>query len=120
MVVESALTDGDRSAGELLFDQRDVTRRVELRGVVRMNSGRRENKAGMGEGDRRRGSCRRRRLADADNRQRARGAGAGDYLVAVAVEDRVREVGVAVDEDRLPSILRGHFRSIHRRIGAAT
>ena len=60
------------------------------------------------------------RFADADDRLRARGAGAGDYLVAVAVEGRVREVGVAVDEDRLPSILRGHFRSIHRRIGAAT
>ena len=29
----------------------------------------------------------------------ARVAGAGDYLVAVAGERRVREVGVAVDED---------------------
>ena len=42
------------------------------------------------------------------------------FFWILRVERRVREVGVAVDEDRLPSILRGHFRSIHRRIGAAT
>jgi hypothetical protein len=29
-------------------------------------------------------------------------------------------VGVAVDEYGLPSTLRGHLRSIHRRIGEAT
>jgi hypothetical protein len=29
-------------------------------------------------------------------------------------------VGVAVDEDDLPSVRRGHFRSIHSRMGAAT
>jgi len=45
--------------------------------------------------DRRRGE----RFPDADNRLRARIAGAGDYRVAVAGERRVREVGVAVDED---------------------
>ena len=39
------------------------------------------------------------RLTNADDRLRARGAGALDYLVAVAVERRVREVGVTVDED---------------------
>ena len=39
------------------------------------------------------------RLPDADDRQRARVAGARDYRVAVAGEGRVREVGVAVDED---------------------
>ena len=39
------------------------------------------------------------RLADADDSRRARSAGAGDYRVAVAGERRVREVGVAVDED---------------------
>jgi hypothetical protein len=39
------------------------------------------------------------RLADADDSRRARSAGAGDYRVAVAGEGRVREVGVAVDED---------------------
>jgi hypothetical protein len=120
VVVEPALTDGNRSADEALFDQRNVTRRVELSGIVGMDSGRRENEAGIGLSDRRRGGCRCRRFADADDRLRARSSGAGDYLVAVAVEGRVREVGVAVDEDRLPSILRGHFRSIHRRIGAAT
>src|SRR6266540_2259875 len=73
-------------------------------------------------GDSGSGSRRVRRFADADDRLRARGAGAGDYLVAVAVEGRVREVGVAVDEADLAraSVLRGHFRSIHIRTGAAT
>ena len=47
------------------------------------------------------GGNRRRRegLPDADDRERARIAGARDYRVAVAGEGRVREVGVAVDED---------------------
>ena len=120
MVVEPALADGDGSALHAFFDERNVTRGVELRRIVRMDSGRRENEAGIGERDRRRGGGRCRRFADADDRLRARGAGARDYLVAVAVEGRVREVGVAVDEDRLPSVLRGHFRSIHRRMGEAT
>jgi hypothetical protein len=39
------------------------------------------------------------RFPDADDRPRARFAGARDYRVAVAGERRVREVGVAVDED---------------------
>ena len=63
---------------------------------------------------------RQQRLTDADDRLRARIAGAGNYLVAVAVERRVREVGVAVDEDVRVPVLRGHLRSIQRSIGAAT
>ncbi len=43
--------------------------------------------------------CRLERLSDADDSRRARIAGAGDYRVAVAVERRFCEVGVAVDED---------------------
>ena len=43
--------------------------------------------------------CRRERFTDADYRPRARDAGAAYYRVAVAVERRVREVGVTVDED---------------------
>lgn len=65
--------------------------------------------------------CRcRQRLANAHHRVRARVAGAEDYLVAVAVERRVREVGVAVDEDVRVPVLRGHLRSIQRSTGAAT
>ena len=59
-------------------------------------------------------------FADADDRSRARLAGARDYRVAVAGERRVREVGVAVDEDRRASVRRGHLRSIQRSTGAAT
>ena len=60
------------------------------------------------------------RFTDTNYGNRARVAGAGDYRVAVAGERRVREVGVAVDEDRRASVLRGHLRSIQRRTGAAT
>jgi hypothetical protein len=59
-------------------------------------------------------------FTDANYCDRARIAGAGNYLVAVAGERRVREVGVAVDEDRRASVLRGHLRSIQRRTGDAT
>ena len=62
----------------------------------------------------------RQRFTNADDGSRARVAGAGDYVVAVAVERRVREVGVAVDEDGRAPVLRGHLRSIQRRTGAAT
>jgi hypothetical protein len=85
-----------------------------------MDAGRRENIAGIFSGalgsDR---GCTK-RLTDADDGDRPRNAGAGYYLVAVAGERRVREVGVAVDEDRRASVLRGHLRSIQRRTGAAT
>jgi hypothetical protein len=60
------------------------------------------------------------RLAYADDGRRARIAGAGDYRVAVAGEGRVREVGVAVDEDLRAPAWRGHLRSIQRSTGAAT
>lgn len=62
----------------------------------------------------------RQRLPNADDGNRARIAGAIDYLVAVAGEGRVREVGVAVDEDGRAPVLRGHLRSIQRSTGAAT
>jgi hypothetical protein len=87
---------------------------------MRMDARGRVNESGLGLRYPRRGGGRVERLADADDSFGARGAGAGDYLVAVAVEGRFREVGVAVDEPDRPSTLRGHFRSIHRRIGAAT
>ena len=64
-----------------------------------MDAGRRKHKPRVisraGGGDRRGID----RFTDAHDRQGARLAGAGDYLAAVAGERRVREVGVAVDED---------------------
>ena len=85
-----------------------------------MDSGRRKNEAGILArvfSRERRGL---QRLPDADDGCRARIAGAGDYRVAVAGERRIREVGVAVDEDRRASVLRGHLRSIQRSTGPAT
>jgi len=85
-----------------------------------MDSGGGKNESGMirstlGGSDRR---CE--RFPDADDGPRARDAGARDYRVAIAGERRVREVGVAVDEDGREPVLRGHLRSIQRSTGAAT
>lgn len=85
-----------------------------------MYAGRREYEAGIVVGDRRGGGRRFEGLTNADNRDRARNPGAGNYLVAVAGERRVREVGVAVDEDWRAPVCRGHLRSIQRSTGAAT
>jgi hypothetical protein len=120
MIVESALADRDGRFREDLAQLRHVARGVKRGCVVRMYSRGRKDEAWVVRralgGDRRR----RERFPDADDRQRARLAGARDYRVAVAGEGRVREVGVAVDEDGRVLVLRGHLRSIQRSTGAAT
>jgi hypothetical protein len=98
VIVESALADR-HGLFEQLAQPRYVARGVKRGCVVGMYSGGRKDEPGIVRralgGNRR---CRE-RLPDADDRQRARIAGARDYRVAVAGERRVREVGVAVDED---------------------
>lgn len=99
VIVESALADRDRRVPEELAQPGNVAPLVERRGVVRMDSRRRENKTRIfGRAFSREGRYLE-RLSDADDSPRARIAGAGDYRVAVAGEGRVREMGVAVDED---------------------
>ena len=120
MVVEAALADGDCAAADHFLNAGNVTLCIEIRGIVRMHAGGKKDETGVATRDSRRSGGRVKRLADADDSLRARFAGASGYRVAVAVEGRVREVGVAVDEDDLPSVRRGHFRSIHSRTGAAT
>jgi hypothetical protein len=99
MIVEAALSHGDRAAEEKVAELRDVALRVEGRSVVRVDSGGWENESSVFRGVLRRDRSRGDGLTDADDGDRARIAGAGDYRVAVAGERRVREVGVAVDED---------------------
>lgn len=99
MIVQAALSDGNRGVSEQRMQAWNVARLIELRGVVRMDASGREYETwicGSHIGSRCR-DCQ--RLADTDDGSRARIAGASDYLVAVAGERRVREVGVAVDED---------------------
>ena len=120
MIVESALADRYAGLFEQLAQPRNVARGVKRGCVVGMYSGSGKDEPGIVRralGGHRR--CRE-RLTDADDRQRARLAGARDYRVAVAGEGRVREVGVAVDEDWRAPVLRGHLRSIQRSTGAAT
>jgi len=119
MVIEPALADGNSGSQERA-QLRDVARFVERGGVVRMNPRRREYKARILRRVFRRERRCLQRLPDADDSRRARVAGACDYLAAVAVERRVCEVGMAVDEGGRAPVLRGHFRSIQRSTGAAT
>ena len=99
MIVETTFADSDGAVSEQLAQLRQVALRAEAGGVVRMDSGRREKKAriilGKLAGDLRG----RERFTNTDDSSRARIASAGDYVVAVAAERRVREVGVTVDED---------------------
>jgi hypothetical protein len=120
MVVEAALTHRDRRAAKEGAKLGDVAGCVEAGRVVWMDSSGSENESAILRGELRGNVRCRQRLTDAEDRNRARLAGAGDYLVAVAGERRVREVGVAVDEDTLAPVLRGHLRSIQRSTGAAT
>lgn len=64
--------------------------------------------------------CRPATGTDADYCAGPSDAGPLDYLVAVAVERRVGEVRVAVDEVWNAAVLRGHLRSIHNNTGLAT
>lgn len=99
VIIEAALTYGDRSVKKQRAELRNVTPCIEVRRVVRMDTRGRENKSGVLRGALsrdRRGSD---GFTDADDPDRARTAGAGYYCVAVAGERRVREVGVAVEED---------------------
>jgi len=120
MVVEPTLSDGHRRPTQESAKLRHIAVSVEAGRVVWMDAGGSENESAIFRcalgGD---GRCRQ-RLTDADDGNRARLAGAGDYVVAVAGERRVREVGVAVDEDTRAPVLRGHLRSIQRSTGAAT
>ena len=99
VVVEPALSHRNRAGLEERADLRDVAPCVELDGIMRVDAGRREHEPRVLRGDPGSGGGGFDRLADADDRARARIAGAGDYRAAVAGEGRVREVGVAVDED---------------------
>ncbi len=120
VIVEPAFADRDSTACQQLAKLGNVSTGFEFCGVVRVNTGGCENEPRVLS--RARGGDRRRidRLTDADDRQCARLAGAGDYLPAVAGERRVREVGVAVDEDCRALVWRGHLRSIQSSTGAAT
>ena len=120
MVVEAALSNGDRTRPQQLTKSWDVTALVKAGRVVRMDSGRCKDKTGILAREVGRERRYVERLSNADDGRRARLAGAGDYRVAVAGEGRVREVGVAVDEDLRAPNWRGHLRSIQRSTGAAT
>ena len=120
VVVEAALSDRDRGAPQKLAEPGNVALLVKGGSIVGMDSRRRKHKPRIVGRELSRERRYVERLSDADDGRRARFAGAGDYRVAVAGEGRVREVGVAVDEDLRAPAWRGHLRSIQRSTGAAT
>jgi len=120
VVVEAALTDRDGAASQELPKPGNVALLIESGRIMGMDTGGREHKARILRRAFSRESRHVGRLSDANDGRRARIAGAGDYRVAVAVERRVREVGVAVDEVWRAPVWRGHLRSIQRSTGAAT
>ena len=120
VVIETALTDCDRRVSQRLSQFRQIPRRIKGDRVVGVNARGSKHKARVVGSDLARDFRRRERLSDADDSSRARVAGAGYYLVAVTGERRVRDVGVAVDEDGRMPVARGHLRSIQRSTGAAT
>lgn len=123
VVIEPALSDGDRAAAQALGERRRIARGVEAGRVVRVHASGEDDEARM----RLRDPGRLSRLldggADADDSRRARIAGASDHRVAVAVEGRVREVGVAVEEAFHVGLVvvaaRGYLRSIQSSTGPA-
>jgi len=120
VIVEAALSDRNGPRMEVMPQQWNIARAIERGRVVRVDSRRCKDESMVVGGKPGRDFRGLERLTNADDRARARGSGARDYGVAVAGERRVREVGVAVDEDVRVPVLRGHLRSIQRRIGAAT
>jgi len=99
MVVEAALTHCNGRVTKQLTQTGYIPSGKESRCVVGMDAGGREYKSGIVCRVLSRAHRGRERFTDADYRPRARDAGAAYYRVAVAVERRVREVGVTVDED---------------------
>ena len=119
MVIETALSDRDR-VSERFAQLRQIACCNEVGRIMWMDPCGRENEIRIVGSYFARDLGRRERFSNADDSSRARFASAGDYLVAVTGERRVREVGVAVDEDGRMPVARGHLRSIQRRTGAAT
>jgi hypothetical protein len=99
VVVEAAFTDRDSTGLQELTKARNVALLIESGSIMGMDARGREDETRVLGRALGRESRNLERLSDANDGHRARIAGAGDYLVAVAGEGCVREVGVAVDED---------------------
>lgn len=85
-----------------------------------MNTGGERDKARMSRSDPGRLARLLQRRADAYDRDCACQPRPLDYLVAVAGEGRVREVGVTVDEGFHAALTRGYLPSIQSNTGPAT
>ena len=119
MVIQTTLADRDRAECDKRVELRDIAQRIERSSIVRVNASRERNEARIRLRDPGRVPCLLDGGADADKCRGARFPGASDYLVAVACEGFVREVGVAVDEAFHAVAARGYLCSIQRSTGPA-
>ena len=127
MVVEAALANSNGASVGVSAYRLDIISVIETRRVMRMHSGREPYESGVLERD---------TLGRASGAEDIPGAAprtdaddcfgttrfrALNYVDAVAVERRVCEVRVAVDEPEPfeTPIFLGHFLSIHRSVGPA-
>src|SRR5262249_33190809 len=98
VVVEATLADSDGPTTNEISQCGVVARLVEICGVVRMYTGSEPHEAGMRRRQRRRPLSRGDRFADTDDTDRARGASVLDDGLAIFVERRIGEMGVAVEK----------------------
>jgi hypothetical protein len=127
VVVEAALANSNGASAGTSAYRRDIISLIETRRIMRMHSGREPYEPGVLERDTLGrasgaedipGAAPR---ADADDCSGTTRFRALNYVDAVAVERRVCEVRVAVDEPEPfeTPIFLGHFLSIHRSVGPA-
>lgn len=98
VVIQPALSDRDRAGAQELSDGVGIPERVEARGIVRMHPGGEPKEVRMAAGQLLRPSRGIERLTDTNDTDRPGLTGAVDGLIAVGVECRIREVGVAIEK----------------------
>lgn len=100
VIVEPAFADRNGAIGREGANGGQVARRVEARGIVRVHAGGKVKKARRRASELARPRRGGGRFPDADDGDGAGGAGARDHRLVLAVEGRIGEVGVTIDERR--------------------
>jgi hypothetical protein len=98
VIVEPTLADRDRPGTKQLGDRFRIPEWIEVRGVVRMDSGGVMHEPGVCGSNGSRAIRSGDGFADRDDRDRARDAGAPDGFLTISVERWIGEMRVAIDE----------------------
>jgi hypothetical protein len=98
VVVETAFTDGNRTAEQMLADRLDIARGVKRRCIVRVNTRRERDEPGMLGSDGSGSLGGPERFPDAHNTQEAGSPRAGDDVGTIPIEGGIGQMCVAVDQ----------------------